>query len=217
MHSFLLFGPDNNKQLEYIHTLCEKMDIGKFDQTMFTTDQPSFGIQDVRDMQKAAMRKPVTGNRKALIIASAQLLTVDAQNALLKLLEEPPHGTYIFLQTPTLTPFLPTILSRCKTVSLGTKEQLTSEQKAKLLIVFQQIAEGTLADKLSLAEALSSKKEELSSALVGLLEVGREKLLENPNDQNLLNTLGTIQHAYQTLQSTNVAPRMILEHALLTL
>lgn len=217
MHSFLLIGPDPQQQQDYILDFCEKEQIGKFDQTQCTTEESSFGIQNVRDMQKVAMRKPLRGNKKALIIPQAELLTPDAQNALLKLLEEPPLGTFLFLCAPTDTSFLSTVVSRCKVVALGTKNAASEEMKAEFEEILQKIEQGSLGNTLALAETLAGKKGDLQDILSGLLEVGRETLLKDPTDIRLAQVLKTLQQASHVLYTTNVAPRMVLEHALLTI
>ncbi len=217
MQSFLLFGPDNKKQHAFIDTFCIKEKIGTFDRQQFSTEDTSFGIQDVRDIQKAAMRKPSRADKKVLVIMQAELLTLDAQNALLKLLEEPPLGTTIFLCATSAMSFLPTVLSRCRIVHLGEKESLSEERKKELLTLLALAYKGNITDSLVFAETLSNKKIELPNTLEELLETGRERLLENPKDIRLADILTTLQKAYHISQTTNVAPRMILEHMLLSI
>lgn len=62
-----------------------------------------------------AMR-PMSGSRRVAIIDDAQTMNVEAANALLKTLEEPPLGSILFLLTPTVDAILPTIRSRCQPV-----------------------------------------------------------------------------------------------------
>ena len=64
------------------------------------------------------MIKPYKGPYKIYIIDEAQKLNVQAQNALLKTIEEPPSYAVILLLTTNAQSFLPTILSRCVTLSL---------------------------------------------------------------------------------------------------
>jgi DNA polymerase-3 subunit delta' len=61
---------------------------------------------------------PVEGRRRIAIIASAQRLNEDAQNALLKTLEEPPAGVTIVLCADDEDPILPTVRSRCERLSM---------------------------------------------------------------------------------------------------
>ena len=57
--------------------------------------------------------KPYSSQRKVYIINEGEKMTVQAQNALLKTLEEPPEYTVILILTTSLESLLPTILSSC--------------------------------------------------------------------------------------------------------
>lgn len=71
----------------------------------------SIGIDQVRHIQTFLSQKPLASHH-TIVITSAHLLTVPAQNALLKTIEEPPPGTQIYLVTSQPYLLLPTILSR---------------------------------------------------------------------------------------------------------
>lgn len=62
--------------------------------------------------------KPYSGERKIYIVDEAQKMNVQAQNALLKTLEEPPEYAVILLLTTRTEAMLPTILSRCVTLNI---------------------------------------------------------------------------------------------------
>ncbi|MDR1620146.1 MAG: hypothetical protein LBS18_05745 [Clostridiales bacterium] len=75
------------------------------------------GVNDIRDMQGKLIPQPFYKNR-AVVILEAMRLTVAAQNALLKTLEEPPHDTMLFLAGRE-EGLLPTIRSRCMFMRLS--------------------------------------------------------------------------------------------------
>ena len=62
--------------------------------------------------------KPFKGKTKVVVIQSYESITKEAQNALLKVLEEPPANTLIIILTLKKEFLLPTILSRCKIINL---------------------------------------------------------------------------------------------------
>ncbi len=68
------------------------------------------------------------GKAKTYIVREAELLSLAAQNALLKTLEEPPPDTYIILLSTTRDRLLPTTISRCQSVGFGTLDVATTEQ-----------------------------------------------------------------------------------------
>lgn len=85
-----------------------------------THDKPkSIGVEDIRNkLNGDIMVKPYSSAYKIYIIDESEKLTVQAQNALLKTIEEPPAYAVIILLTTNTSLFLPTILSRCITLNL---------------------------------------------------------------------------------------------------
>ena len=73
----------------------------------------SIGVDEIRRMRADLQIKPYANPHKIYIIPDAEKLTVAAQNALLKTLEEPPEYAVILLIANGVSSFLPTILSRC--------------------------------------------------------------------------------------------------------
>ena len=79
----------------------------------------SIGVEDIREQLNGdIMIKPYSSPYKIYIIPEADLLTVQAQNALLKTIEEPPAYAIIFLLTENADTLLPTIRSRCVMLKL---------------------------------------------------------------------------------------------------
>ena len=73
----------------------------------------SISVDEIRRMRADLQIKPYAGPHKIYIIPDAEKLTIPAQNALLKTLEEPPEYAVILLIADGTSAFLPTILSRC--------------------------------------------------------------------------------------------------------
>lgn len=79
----------------------------------------SISVDDIREQLNGdIMIKPYSSPYKIYIIPEADLLTVQAQNALLKTIEEPPEYAVIFLLTENADSLLPTIRSRCVMLKL---------------------------------------------------------------------------------------------------
>ena len=77
----------------------------------------SFGIDNGRELQAQASRKAVLGNMQIFVIAFSSI-TSEAQNALLKLFEEPAEGVHFFIITGSSEIFLPTLKSRFQIIKL---------------------------------------------------------------------------------------------------
>ena len=79
-----------------------------------THEKPNtIGVEDIRKITQDVVIKPYSSKRKIYIINEAEKMTVQAQNALLKTLEEPPSYAVIILLTTNVDALLQTIQSRC--------------------------------------------------------------------------------------------------------
>lgn len=76
-------------------------------------DGNSIKIEQIRLLQKKIQEKPIVSNKKVYIINDAEVMTSEAQNCLLKTLEEPPEFATIILIGSNENAFLATIKSRC--------------------------------------------------------------------------------------------------------
>ena len=76
----------------------------------------SISVDDVRALTDFLARRPYEARRNIALIPQAQLMTPQAQNALLKTLETPPGQSVIFLMCDNVRAMLPTIISRCRVV-----------------------------------------------------------------------------------------------------
>ena len=72
------------------------------------------GIDEIRDLRDKVNLAPAAGRMKVYIIDEVHMLTTEAFNALLKMLEEPPEHVVFVLATTEKHKVLPTIISRCQ-------------------------------------------------------------------------------------------------------
>lgn len=88
----------------------------------------SFGVDDVRNIINEVNKKPYESDKKVLILYRCDKLTTQAQNALLKTIEEPPKGVYLILLSDSLEVILDTIKSRCQIYKLTplNKEEISA-------------------------------------------------------------------------------------------
>jgi DNA polymerase III delta prime subunit len=114
-HAFVIEG-DLRKTRGIVFDFLRKeldMDIGHSDVVLL--DRGDFGIDNVQEIIDINSRKPIKGMYKVIVIV-LHSITHQAQNAMLKTLEEPRPGTFIFILTNTSAIFLPTILSRVQVI-----------------------------------------------------------------------------------------------------
>ena len=109
-----------------------------------THEKPaSIGVDDIREQVNNTIGiKPYSSAWKLYIIDEAEKMTVQAQNALLKTIEEPPEYAVIMLLTTNQDLFLPTILSRCIQLKLKPlQDQLVSDYLVRKFGVAEERAD----------------------------------------------------------------------------
>ncbi len=147
-------------------------------------------IKDIRDLKLFLQKKSFSHPPRVVLIKNAQLLNPQSQNALLKILEEPPQSTFIILQTPQPQSLLETIRSRCQTISLESKTAVKINNKDKPLSdLFGKSTLQRLSWAEEKAKTISDPKAYLDQQTHHLL-----KLLKNdPNPRNQLYLKTTTQ------------------------
>lgn len=75
-------------------------------------------VDDIREVSRFAVGTRQSAPCKVVVVESADLMNASAANALLKTLEEPPADTYLILTSCRPARLLPTIVSRCQTVTV---------------------------------------------------------------------------------------------------
>lgn len=77
---------------------------------------PSVSIDKIREIRRKAAYKAFEGRGRVFLILDCERMTIEASNALLKILEEPPDKMYLFMTSSKPSLLLPTIRSRCQLV-----------------------------------------------------------------------------------------------------
>ncbi len=122
-HAFamtLLCEKGGNEPCRECHACRQVLSGSHPDLIHVTHEKPaSIGVDDIRkQLNDTIMIRPYSSSHKIYIIDEAEKMTVQAQNALLKTIEEPPSYAVILLLTTNQELFLPTILSRCVQLKL---------------------------------------------------------------------------------------------------
>ena len=107
-------------------------------------DGNSIKIAQMREMQEKVYQKPIVSDRKIFIIDQAEKMTEEAQNSLLKTLEEPPEYMVIILITSNENKLLNTVKSRCTRINFtGLSKQEISKyaESHQINIVSQNLLE----------------------------------------------------------------------------
>jgi DNA polymerase III delta prime subunit len=120
--SILVYGGNAKRRSNiYERLLLEDLSLGKLTNnpdilTVDKEDKKSIGISQIRELIKFINEKPFTHKKKAAIVVGAHTMTIQAQNALLKTLEELPSYASIILDSKNLSSILLTVQSRCQKI-----------------------------------------------------------------------------------------------------
>ena len=146
-------------------------------------------------------RTAFNNNWKACIIFQAEYMRLEAQNKLLKMLEEPPESSIIILVTSNINALLPTVTSRCKTVNYNIEEEKDEIEIVDLLkmlppkngIEAELIANKFLSysseENISSYINLNSDLQEIDFSSKDLYEAHIESLRRNYQQKLILNLL----------------------------
>ncbi len=170
-HAYALAGNAEDILPELLRTFETKLKLRTKGNPDFLVQQyETMGIAEAHALKTSAERKSVSGGKKVFVV-SARGIGREAQNALLKVFEEPPVDTHFFLIIPSFTILLPTLRSRLEVLDLHSDKEGSD---TKIAVEFLA---GTVSARLALVQKMlkeleqEKKKQEDSSE--PLVEKGR--------------------------------------------
>lgn len=216
MHSFLVIGSvesERNQKALDLAKDCQGPDL----LVVSNEERSSIGIEKVREIISWLNTKPFQSKNKSVIIQNAHLLTVEAQNALLKTLEEPPGSSQIVLTGSHKSRLLPTIVSRCAVLNLPGRwkapERKGTLKEAEEFLGILSAEPGVKLDFMEENKEFFSKKEAALQTIDGWLSY-LEPRLKQPQVAAACRLLLNVK---KEVTNTNVSPRNLMELFLLKL
>lgn len=122
----------------------------------YRNNKASIGVSEVREIIEEVSKRPYEGDKKVIVIYDAEKLTVQAKNALLKTIEEPPIGVFIILLTTNLEVILDTIKSRCQIYKLT---PLNNEEMLEYIKENHDVGEEEILSILAYSEGIPGRAE----------------------------------------------------------
>jgi DNA polymerase III delta prime subunit len=167
-----------------------------------------FGIDDARELVKKAYSRPIEAVEQILVVRT-DFITLEAQNALLKVLEEPPSSTKFVFVVPKDFIILPTLSSRFGEF-FSKEKNIVSETNQN--IVFSEFMKNGYSERLSSIEQAIKKKdmEWQKSIKRGLIEY-----LEKPF--KISSSLKELEYSARLLLTRGASNKMLFEHIALIL
>ncbi len=141
-----------------------------------THEKPgSVGVDDIRRLTDDVTIKPYRSPYKIYIVDDAEKMTPQAQNALLKTIEEPPEYAVFVLLADNPQRLLETVRSRCETVSLNPgKTELSEKAQAAAREVFAAFIAG---DRMGLVRAVQPMEKLVKNELFDMMTALRRETL----------------------------------------
>lgn len=155
-------------------------------------DGSNVKINQIRQMQAKVFESPIISEKKVYIIDDADLMTKEAQNCLLKTLEEPPEFATIILIGSNESNFLSTIKSRCITIKFEDIDKIDIKKFLNEKFLQENISDNIIeAANGSIGKAIVLKdKQELYSAI--------DKIFNNIENLDLIDTLNIVDIIYKS-------------------
>ena len=189
--AYIFYGPEGIGKASMALLLAKALNCGSFngdicdkcsscykiekrihpDVQIFHPEGKEISIEQMRYLSNQINLKPFEGKFKVYIIDPAEQMSIEAANALLKTLEEPPANSLIILITTHLSALLPTMRSRCQllhvsTISIRELERILREKyqfKSKEALSLSHLSAGSLGRPLNinLGKSYEKRKREL--------------------------------------------------------
>jgi DNA polymerase III delta prime subunit len=187
-HAWVVEGRFSEVEESLIKLVCQDLKIdstlGHPDVLVYKTDV--FSVDDSRSISEWQSRRPILGDRKYCIL-SAKAYTNSAQNALLKIIEEPKSGTRFCVVVPNKHILLDTIISRVEVLSVS-KKQISDE-------LGQKFIKASIKKRLEMISKIIEDEgdlviflEDIIKSLNILTEVGKRKAI--------LEAVGFVQRSF---------------------
>jgi hypothetical protein len=182
---------------------------------LYFPQDEKLGVAAAKKIIEHFSTKPYSLPGKIVVVEESSNLTMDAQNSLLKTLEEPPNQAQIILATSNEDKLLPTILSRCELIYLDnvvTEKSLEETNPQSASEDINNLIALPMEERFTYVEKLKDKEVLLNS----LLKHFRAKLLQEPTSKTVREYLNELLKAEEYFKS-NVNQRAILEYLMLSL
>lgn len=148
-------------------------------------------IDQIRTLEDDIARKPIVSNKKVYVISDAKYMTEEAQNCLLKTLEEPPKYANIILVTSNENSLLPTVQSRCIKIKFS---KLSNEDLRKIRPDLTDEELDILDGSLKGIENISEKLDEYQKI---------DNIVSNLQNDTLINVLNNADILYNGKDNIN--------------
>lgn len=198
-HAYLIFGDLSLDDLRKVFRVSSA--------DYFILNEKPIKINHIRELLHWLNLRPHSSLVRLIILAEAENLTLEAANALLKMLEEPPSYAVFVLQAYKKDKMLPTILSRCEVV----REKVLLTTQPDNYFSPEQIGKMTIKERFDYVNKISKDKESVAGIINLWENFFHEKLLKGDDFCQVINACA----ATRRLLSLNTSVKLLLENLIL--
>lgn len=171
---------------------------------LYIQAEEKLGVEQARRIKEHFLLKPYQAKGRGVVVEDLSNITPDAQNALLKVIEEPPEEAILLFGTTSTHHLLPTFLSRCQIIEFGnTTDHITTFPDIEKLLTQDTAERFKLVEKTDDKDALLSQ----------LLRYVEQELIKKPEYVHF----AKIVLEMERFQKAHVNVRGILEYLMLIL
>ncbi len=206
----ILISPLLEKRVEEINKILIDNNLSaNHPDLLYFPNNSKLGIFEARKIKEHFSLKPYSAKGRAVALENASTLTHEAQNALLKTLEEPPPEAILILGASSDTKFLPTILSRCEIIRLQSTDD--RQQTEDFSDDIEKLLKSKVEERFEYVEKLKDREDFLHA----LVSYFHQDLNLHPGGANL-NFMKEILQSEEWAEA-NVNIRAILEYLMLVM
>ncbi len=233
--SYLIWGQADLEILKLIRDLAkrlickEKKDFVLFEANThpdfyFLDGNESNGIKAISELREFLKLRPIS-DLKVVLIKDIHLFTLEALNALLKILEEPPSNLIIFLTATNLGPLPETITSRCEIFEI--RKLISIKVSKEDIDFFSKLVKSSISERFLKTKNLDLE-EKLDSWIQILRILFKSKIKADSPPKELeelakfydfkkVSSLLALFYEAKKLLKTNVNKKLLLENLVLKL
>jgi len=219
-HSYVIEGEPEITGADLLKFLEVRGTIEKQSPDVLFQTYESFTIDDSGEIKDWHSQSGISKSKKVCIIAT-KFINREAEQALLKIIEEPADNTHMFIVVPDSSALLGTILSRVQVIKTNEKGNKDIKKEATNFILAspkQRIDKVALIVKENKSEENSGQLRFYAISFVNELEsIFYQKFKKNIKDSKIKFILEEIQKARGYLSTPGASVKMILEHLALVI
>ena len=180
------------------------------DYVLLDTAEKAIKVDEIRELQKDILKKPIFAERKVYIINEANKLNIAAQNCLLKTLEEPPQYTVMILVASSVYSVIGTVRSRVKTIKIPDSGEISIRGEVKDII--DNLKNKNKIEVLRYAEYFEKNKDDIIEILHEMMVYCKKQIEDRKNELSGQYICDTITLA-KYVPIINFAEKRITENA----